>query len=79
MTKGGAWYTYGSDTAQGRDKFKILLEEKPEVAQQLDMEIRTKLFGGLELDPKLAEKATPAANAPAETDGADGEAEKPKE
>lgn len=73
VTKGGAWYTYGGETAQGRDKFKILLEEKPELAQRLDTEIRTKLFGGLELDPKIAGKETPAVEGRDKTSPADGE------
>ena len=48
IEKSGTWYSYkGERVGQGRDNVKKLLKEKPELANQIDKEIRTKLgLGG---------------------------------
>ena len=48
IEKSGTWYSYkGERVGQGRDNVKKLLKEKPELAKEIDREIRTKLgLGG---------------------------------
>jgi recombination protein RecA len=48
IEKSGTWYSYkGERVGQGRDNVKKLLKEKPELANEIDREIRTKLgLGG---------------------------------
>jgi len=56
IQKGGAWFTIGDERFQGRDNARQYLEDNPELAQQLDDQIR-EAFGlrprngaGLEVD-----------------------------
>ncbi len=46
ITKGGSWYSY-NDTkiGQGRDNAKTYLLENPEIAEEIEMKIRTKVAG----------------------------------
>jgi len=45
LEKSGSWYSYqGNQLGQGREKLKALLEEDNELANQLDLEIRSRLF-----------------------------------
>jgi recombination protein RecA len=48
IEKSGTWYSYkGERVGQGRENVKKLLKEKPDLANQIDKEIRTKLgLGG---------------------------------
>ena len=46
IAKSGAWYSHGSDRiAQGRENAKTYLKEHPELAKDLEQQIRT--FHGL--------------------------------
>jgi hypothetical protein len=40
ISKGGSWYTYGSERVQGREGLKKMFNEKPEALTQLETEIR---------------------------------------
>ena len=56
IEKSGTWYSYkGERVGQGRDNFKKLLKEKPELADEIDREIRTKLGLGGGADEASAE------------------------
>jgi recombination protein RecA len=56
IEKSGTWYSYkGERVGQGRDNVKKLLKEKPELANQIDKEIRTKLGLGGAADDVAAE------------------------
>ncbi len=56
IEKSGTWYSYkGERVGQGRDNFKKLLKEKPELADEIDREIRTKLGLGGGADEAAAE------------------------
>ncbi len=57
IEKGGAWFTVAGNRIQGRDNVKIFLQENPEVAEQVEADIR-------ENYQKLM---TPKAKAPAKT------------
>jgi len=56
IEKSGTWYSYkGERVGKGRDNFKKLLKEKPELADEIDREIRTKLGLGGGADEASAE------------------------
>jgi recombination protein RecA len=56
IEKSGTWYSYkGERVGQGRDNVKKLLKEKPELAKEIDREIRTKLGLGGGADEAEAE------------------------
>jgi recombination protein RecA len=56
IEKSGTWYSYkGERVGQGRDNFKKLLKEKPELAAEIDREIRTKLGLGGGAEDEAAE------------------------
>ena len=45
LEKSGSWYSYkGERLGQGREKLKLLLEENDELANELDVAIRHRLF-----------------------------------
>jgi recombination protein RecA len=59
IEKSGTWYSYkGERVGQGRDNFKKLLKEKPELADEIDREIRTKLGLGGGADDAVTEAPT---------------------
>jgi recombination protein RecA len=59
IEKSGTWYSYkGERVGQGRDNVKKLLKEKPELANQIDKEIRTKLGLGGAAEDVEAESPT---------------------
>jgi recombination protein RecA len=44
VEKSGSWFSYkGERIGQGRENARTLLKERPELAQQIAAEIRTKL------------------------------------
>ena len=46
LTKSGSWFSYeGSKLAQGREAVKQLLEDNPELAEQIEAKIQAKLTG----------------------------------
>jgi recombination protein RecA len=40
IQKGGAWFTVGEERFQGRDNVRAYLEENPDVADELEQQIR---------------------------------------
>jgi len=72
IDKKGAWYTRGEEKiGQGRDNAKAYIEQNPELAAQIEKEVRAKMFappaeegaapaGAKEEPAKAAEKAAPA-------------------
>ena len=60
VSKSGAWFGYKDlRIGQGRDNAKTYLEEHPEIAQEIEEQIRAKLAG--EKEEEKASKAVPAA------------------
>jgi len=50
LQKTGSWYSYGTDRlGQGRDTVRQLLMENPDLADELEMKIRNRIFEGKEL------------------------------
>ena len=43
IQKGGAWFTIGEERFQGRDGTRAYLEENPEIAAEIETEIRNKM------------------------------------
>ena len=40
ISKGGSWYTYGTERVQGREGLKKIFNEKPELLNQLEEQVR---------------------------------------
>ena len=60
VSKSGAWFGYKDlRIGQGRDNAKTYLEEHPEIAAEIEEQIRAKLAG--EAESEKAPKATAAA------------------
>lgn len=52
IEKSGAWYSYnGSKIGQGKDKVRTFLLENPQVAQEVDQQIREKLLPSRNSEP----------------------------
>jgi recombination protein RecA len=52
IVRKGAWYSYnGENISQGRDNAIKLLEEKPELAQEIETKVKQKLEIGRAIDP----------------------------
>ena len=68
IQKSGAWFNYGEDRlGQGRDNVKRLLEERPELATEIEAKIRAnadKLFGTKTGKPATAGSAAAPIDAP---------------
>ena len=61
VSKSGAWFGYKDlRIGQGRDNAKTYLEEHPEIAQEIEDQIRAKLAG--EKEEEKASKAAPAVS-----------------
>ena len=46
ITKSGSWFSYeGTKLGQGRDAVKRLIDDNPELAEELEAKIKAKLFG----------------------------------
>jgi len=66
IAKTGAWFTIGEERFQGRDQTRAYLEENPEVAEEMEEQIRAKMGLGdavEEVDP-----VDPSAEVPDEED-----------
>jgi len=66
IAKTGAWFTVGEERFQGRDQTRAYLEENPEVAEEMEAQIRAKMGMGdavEEVDP-----VDPTAEVPEEDD-----------
>jgi len=66
IAKTGAWFTVGEERFQGRDQTRAYLEENPEVAEEMEEQIRAKMGLGdavEEVDP-----VDPAAEVPDDED-----------
>ena len=62
IAKTGAWFTVGEERFQGRDQTRAYLEENPEVAAEMEENIRTKmgLNGAVEeVDPVDPNRRSP--------------------
>lgn len=66
IAKTGAWFTVGEERFQGRDQTRAYLEENPEVAEEIEAQIRTKM--GLNGDVEEVDPVDPKAEVPDEDD-----------
>ena len=57
IEKGGSWFTLGENRFQGRDNLKNFLKENPEIAANLEAEIRKNAFKLMSPQAKAAAKA----------------------
>lgn len=56
IQKSGSWYSYGEERiGQGRDNVKIFLENNPEIALELEKQIREILFPGKQIPTDKSE------------------------
>ena len=46
IEKGGSWFTYGEQRLQGKDSMKDYLKQNPEIADELEAEIKERLLNG---------------------------------
>lgn len=60
-TKGGAWFTYGEERFQGKEKFKEYIKSNPDVQEELEKKIKDALTNN-----DAQEEAPAPANAPVE-------------
>jgi recombination protein RecA len=57
IQKSGSWFSYGGNKlGQGRDAVKQLIEDNPELADDLEKKIKEKLAAGEEASEKEKEK-----------------------
>jgi len=64
IAKSGAWYSYNSDRiGQGKDNVRQFLREHPDMATEIELEIRDRLL------PKPQSKEDESAESPAEVEG----------
>ena len=69
VEKSGAWYAYkGDKIGQGKKNASVYLSENPEVAAEIEAQIRQKLLA----DPKAQAAAEAAARAEARASASDG-------
>jgi recombination protein RecA len=66
IDKSGAWYSYNGDRiGQGKDKVRVFLRENPQIAQDIEAQVRAKLLPDTAAAPeakgKKADKATDEA------------------
>ncbi len=59
IEKGGSWFTYRDQRLQGKDSMKDYLKQNPDVADELETEIKERLLSGSRSD--AAGEETPAA------------------
>jgi recombination protein RecA len=46
LQKSGSWYSYGdTKLGQGRESVKDLLRDNPELAEEVELKIKAKIFG----------------------------------
>ena len=71
VQKSGAYFSYGDERlGQGRNAARAFLREHPDIAEQIDQQIRRDagLTGGLEVDPETGEVIEAEATATADED-----------
>lgn len=62
IDKSGAWYSYNGDRiGQGKDKVRVFLRENPEIAQDIEAQVRAKLLPETAPASKAATKAATKA------------------
>ncbi len=72
IDKSGAWYSYsGSKIGQGRENVKTFLKDNPELADEMEKQIRDKVFGSEELKEEAKEKPAKAGKKAKEPVAAD--------
>ncbi len=78
IQKSGAWFSYdGAKLAQGREAAKKVIQDNPELADELEEKIMAALKEGANAKapkgakPKVAEKASPKADEDADLDDLD--------
>ena len=60
IEKGGSWFTYRDQRLQGKDSMKDYLKQNPDIADELEAQIKERLLSGSQsADPE--EEAVPAA------------------
>ena len=59
IEKGGSWFTYRDQRLQGKDRMKDYLKQNPEIADELEAEIKERLLSGSRSDDP--EEEVPAA------------------
>ncbi len=71
VVKSGSWYSYGEERiGQGRDNAKEFLEKNPELAAEMDLTIRRKLFPQYFATPATGSDSKPAEKVTAGTSAA---------
>jgi recombination protein RecA len=60
IEKGGSWFTYRDQRLQGKDSMKDYLKQNPEIADELEEQIKERLLSGSRSDAP-AEEAPAAA------------------
>ena len=68
ITKSGSWYSYrDSKLGQGRDAVRAIIEDNPELFDELQAEVRARLFPAPEPASAPEPEATAAEEAPAKS------------
>lgn len=64
IQKAGSWFSYsGNKLGQGRDSVKQLIEDNPELMDELEKKIKAKISGGAEVKEEKEEKPEKAEKA----------------
>mgnify|MGYP003370024828 CR=1 FL=1 len=63
IEKGGSWFTYRDQRLQGKDSMKDYLKQNPEIADELEDEIKERLLNGSRSDSQEDEAPTVAGRA----------------
>jgi protein RecA len=63
IEKGGSWFTYRDQRLQGKDSMKDYLKQNPEIADELEDEIKERLLNGSRSDSQKDEAPTVAGRA----------------
>ena len=63
IEKGGSWFTYRDQRLQGKDSMKDYLKQNPEIADELEAEIKERLLSGSRSDDPEEEVPTAAGKA----------------
>ena len=56
IQKSGAWFSYGEDRFNGREKFRIKLREDKDLVRKIEKDVKVAL-GMIEVEEKIAKKA----------------------
>ena len=58
IDKAGAWYSYKEDRiGQGKDNVRVFLKENPEIANEIEEQIRTKLLPSIPVEEVAEENS----------------------